>query len=438
MAGLLRQMMRRTRTTPALFLGGHRVECPRAPRPRILGCMGAATAARRLSRTELGCGNGANILPLAYYGPTATFVGIDGALDGERGRPSSAARIPTDHLGAITPTSWRPPTGWRIGIDSTSSSRTASFRAVPDETRDALFALCADRLRPGGPLISKAYNTRPGWDVRGIIRDFLLTQTARAGDSASRAELLARALAASAAAALEAAADHPYVRLLANELRFVAQGHLSYIAHEFLAPHNHVYWRWDLLALARRYRSGARRRTRTSTTPGTSAGDRPRLIRRSAPPRSTARGRRRSAVLPAAPLADLHACPLDPSRHRRGGSVRPRGRVVPRAPSGGGAGKPDISTSDRIRGRGQGGCDSAALETLRPLWPRGLPVAALFPDGGTIHADLRLLHLHGLIELRLPDAGCNAPARGPLNERERAWGGYITTPYHTRESAGES
>jgi methylase of polypeptide subunit release factors len=28
---------------------------------------------------ELGCGNGANILPLAYYRPRSTFVGVDGA-----------------------------------------------------------------------------------------------------------------------------------------------------------------------------------------------------------------------------------------------------------------------------------------------------------------------------------------------------------------------
>jgi hypothetical protein len=61
-------------------------------------------------------------------------------------------------------------------------------------------------------------------------------------------------------------------------------------------------------------------------------------------------------------------------------------------------------------------------------------VAALLPGGGDLHADLRLLHLHGLIELRLPDAESSAAPPGPLNQRERAWGGYATTRYHTREA----
>ena len=47
---------------------------------------------------------------------------------------------------------------------------------VPQEVHDALLELFARRLRPGG-LLYVNYNTRPGWNVRGLVREFLLAQT---------------------------------------------------------------------------------------------------------------------------------------------------------------------------------------------------------------------------------------------------------------------
>ena len=70
-----------------------------------------------------------------------------------------------------------------------------------------------------------------------------------------------------------------------------------------------------------------------------------------------------------------------------------------------------------------------ALDALRRSWPRGLPVATLFPGRADVLDDLRLLHRHGLIELRLPDAPDSTLPRAPLNERERAWGGTYAAPH---------
>ncbi len=41
------------------------------------------------------------------------------------------------------------------------------------------------------------------------------------------------------------------------------------------------------------------------------------------------------------------------------------------------------------------------LEQLLPHWPRGDRLRELFPDASSVVDDLRLLHCHGLLELRL-------------------------------------
>ena len=77
-----------------------------------------------------------------------------------------------------------------------------------------------------------------------------------------------------------------------------------------------------------------------------------------------------------------------------------------------------------------------AFSRLQALWPRGLPVKRMFPDVSRVEEDLRLLHRNGLIELRCIEPGDFGVSRRPLNTLEFGWGGYLTTPYHTREAVG--
>jgi SAM-dependent methyltransferase len=378
---------------------------------------------------ELGCGNGANILPLAYYRPRSSFVGVDGARTAIALAEQRRADLDLRNLALVHADFLEAGAALQERFDFILAHGIFSW--VSDETRDALFALCAARLRPGG-LLYLNYNTRPGWDVRGIVRDFLLTQTARAEDLTSRTEL-ARALAVSAAALFEAA-EHPYSRLLANELRFVSQSHASYIAHEFLAPHNRAYWRWDFLELARRHGLEHVADADFDYPSGRVPADRPQLI---TDPRLLDRTpedafdllsyrQLHSPIFTLAPWTRRPAGDEDLSELLVASCLdripsASTGNAMFRHPNG----FEVEAKQDRMRD---------ALEALRSLWPRGLSVAALLPGGGDLHADLRLLHLHGLIELRLPDAESSAAPPGPLNQRERAWGGYATTRYHTREA----
>ncbi len=71
-----------------------------------------------------------------------------------------------------------------------------------------------------------------------------------------------------------------------------------------------------------------------------------------------------------------------------------------------------------------------ALRRLQLLWPRGLRVAAAFANVGQVEEDLRLLQRNGLIELRCIEPGDFEVHPDVLNNLERGWGSYLTTPYH--------
>src|SRR5262249_6155767 len=118
---------------------------------------------------------------------------------------------------------------------------------VPDDARDALLDLAAERL-PRGGLFYLNYNSKPGWNVRGLVREFLLAQTAGEKNLSARARL-AQEVASTVESSLTGI-DHNYSRLLAGEFRFVHQGDVAWVGHEFLSPDNHPYWRSEFLALS--------------------------------------------------------------------------------------------------------------------------------------------------------------------------------------------
>jgi hypothetical protein len=308
------------------------------------------------------------------------------------------------------------------------------FSWVPEETRDALFALCADRLSPGG-LLYLNYNARPGWNVRGMVRDLLLANTAGV-IGLERRVARAKDVAAKLAASLEASAEHPYTRLLEGEFRFVRDSDSSYVAHEFLAPDNHPYWRREFFALARRYGLEHVADADFNYSSGRVPAGLPQQIA--------------EAGLLGQPADDT----IDLLSYRQLHSpILTRGPWAPRAPTDpelaglvvASCLAPDPNSSDGRMFRHPNGFEveakqesmRSAFERLRPLWPRGIAAGALFapPDLPDLMDDLRLLHTHGLIDLRLVDPGDGAPPAAPLNQRERRWGGDCTTPYHTREPA---
>ena len=378
---------------------------------------------------ELGCGDGSNLLPLAYYRRNATFVGVDGArsqieIADSRKAALGLPNIEFIHADFLTAAK-------QISGQFNYIIAHGVFSWVPKDVRDALLSLCAERLRDGG-LLYLNYNTRPGWNVRGMVREFLLAQTAEISSLLDRAQA-AQDVAAKVVASLTIG-EHPYSQLLSNEFKFVCENHVSYVAHEFLAIDNHAYWRSEFLGLAERcgfqhvadadfnYPSGKITedlgpRLRADGIMGRGFEDTVDLLsyrQLHTPILTKSPWTRQPLTIEEFANLFIASC-LSPCassdtehqmfQHPSGYQVEAKEEVI-----------------------------WAALNRLQPRWPRGVRIGDAFLDVTHVIDDLRILHRNGLIELRCIEPSECGECSESLNRLEARWGGYVTTPYHTRES----
>ena len=112
---------------------------------RFFGMKPAPVAACRV--LEIGCGNGANLIPLAYYLPESRFTGIDLAA-----APIAAACAMAGELGLsnidLSVADLRD-LGPEMGeFDYIFAHGLYSW--IPAEVRDRLLAVCRERLAPRG------------------------------------------------------------------------------------------------------------------------------------------------------------------------------------------------------------------------------------------------------------------------------------------------
>lgn len=377
---------------------------------------------------ELGCGDGANLLPMAYYRQNAMFVGIDGARSQIEIANSDKSELGLSNIDFIH-SDFLTADQQLTGVFDFIIAHGV-FSWVSAEVLEALFALCCKRLRPGG-LLYLNYNTRPGWNVRGMVREFLLEQTAEITSLPARAKL-AQELSAKLAVTLPEE-EHPYSKLLANEFRFVCENDVSYVAHEFLSPNNQAYWRSEFMALAGQYgltyvADADFNYSSGRVAEGVVSG----LIGMQISGRTLddtldllCYRQLHTAIFTHSPLtfhspsheefAHLFvASCLTPSVRNNDGNLmfqHPSGYEVE-------------AKEDGMR---------LALETLQTIWPRGLRLNALFPNVSHVMDDLKLLHRNGLIELRCVEPADFGIHPEPLNKLQSLRSESVTSPYHSRE-----
>jgi SAM-dependent methyltransferase len=378
---------------------------------------------------ELGCGDGANLLPLAYYRRHATFVGVDGAhsqieIADARKSALELSNIEFIHSDFLT-------AAHQLSGSFDYIIAHGIFSWVPHDVRDALLELCAQHLRRGG-LLYLNYNTRPGWNVRGMVREFLLAQTAGMKTLRMRADL-AQDVAAKIVSSLTVG-EHPYSQLIANEFQFVCENHVSYVAHEYLAADNHPYWRSEFLTLARRYSleyvADADFCYSSGRIPESLA---PRLGK------EQITGRTLDDTVDLLCYRQLHSPiltqgPLEwnPPALEEFANLLVVSCLVPCAPNGGES--PMFQHPSGYEVEAKEAVMAAALKRLQPLWPKGLRIGAVFPDVSKVVDDLKLLQRNGLIELRCIEPSECGVCPDSLNRLESHYGAYVTTPYHTREA----
>lgn len=377
---------------------------------------------------ELGCGNGANLLPLAYYRRHADFVGIDGA--------ASQIAIANSRKEALELSNIEFIHGDFLTVAECLSGQFdyiiahGVFSWVPPDVRDAFLKLCTQRLRSGG-LLYLNYNTHPGWNVRGMVREFLLAQTEGEGSLKLRGQK-AQEVAAKVVSSLTIG-EHPYAQLIANEFRFVCENHVSYVVHEYLSADNHPYWRSDFLTLMSQYdlshvadadfnyASGripeelAPRLEKEQITGRTIENTVDLFCYRQLHSPILTNGHWTMQQLSVEEFSNLYvASCLAPS-------TADREERTFQHPSG-----QEVEAKDALM--------RTVFRKLQPLWPKAVRVGALFQDVDEVIDDLKLLHRNGLIELRCVEPDEFIGYGDVLNKLEREHDGYITTPYHTREA----
>ena len=148
----------------------------------LLGVEPAPVRACRV--LEIGCGDGNNLIPMAYYLPESRFVGVDLA-----DQAISAARRTIQELG-LTNIQAIAADLRDIGASYGEFDYIIAhglYSWVPAEVRDALMAVVGARLAPRGVAFI-SYNANPGGHVRQMIRKMMLYHTRRAADVHQRVE----------------------------------------------------------------------------------------------------------------------------------------------------------------------------------------------------------------------------------------------------------
>jgi SAM-dependent methyltransferase len=378
---------------------------------------------------ELGCGDGTNLLALAYHRRHGEFVGIDGSSRHVEAALARARTLGLDNLRFVHADLRAAAAELDGDFDYVVAHGVISW--VPDDVREAVLGLHRTRLRSDG-LVYLNYNAQPGWSVRGLVRRLLREQTAGIAGLLGRARA-AQQIASRLGARL-AASEHAWSQLMAMELGLVAAGEPSYVAHEYLATENRCYWRSEFLALARAHglelvadadfdRPSGRGLPEldawltAEALGGGSLDDASDLMRYR---------QMHSPIFAAQPW--VH----HPMTAAELGTLMIASSLIP----GSDPSALPISFGD-ADGREIEICDATlrdALLLLLPQWPRGARVDDLLPRDEALVADLLQLHRLGMLELRCVepgDFGVDAAALHALEARER---GEVTTAYHRREA----
>tara|TARA_R110002049_G_scaffold2750_4_gene21962 strand:- start:132203 stop:133759 length:1557 start_codon:yes stop_codon:yes gene_type:complete len=184
---------------------------------------------------EIGCADGANMLPYAHQFPTSRFVGIDLAKDRIRVASEIADEVgienATFHCANI--------------VDIDKSIGTFDFILCPgvfswvgDEERQAILRVCRECLAPDG-IAAISYNVRPGWNWNDSVRDFIRDAVRTIDDPQQQIAAARNAVEFLAANGPSQAIHSAYYQRACDRLRSQSD---TYLYHDYITDQNRPFY----------------------------------------------------------------------------------------------------------------------------------------------------------------------------------------------------
>ena len=193
---------------------------------------------------EIGCAEGNNIIPMAWYYPESQFVGID-LSDGQISTGQRMiTRLSLNNIQLYTQDV--------ATLDSTAYEKFdyillhGVFSWVPRELQNTILETVQALLSENG-IAYISYNTYPGWHTQMVLRDALLLYC---GDPDPLVEIKRIPKAIEYFKRFFATADNDFSSYYIKRLATLEKHPKKYLYHEFLETNNHPLYFADFVKLA--------------------------------------------------------------------------------------------------------------------------------------------------------------------------------------------
>ncbi|CAA6822316.1 MAG: Methyltransferase-like protein [uncultured Thiotrichaceae bacterium] len=192
---------------------------------------------------ELGCAEGGNIIPQAWYFPSTTFVGIDLSQRQIKMGQNIIEKLELPNIQLL-----------QADISSFKHQTDDKFHYillhgvfswVSAETQESIFRQCQSLLADNG-LVYISYNTYPGWHSQMVFRDALKLDASLYPQKPIKERL-------KNLQAFFSAADNEFSNYHQRRLHELGKHSDSYLLHEFLEENNHPIYFKDFISRAQQH-----------------------------------------------------------------------------------------------------------------------------------------------------------------------------------------
>ncbi|MGC6508568.1 MAG: methyltransferase regulatory domain-containing protein [Myxococcota bacterium] len=197
---------------------------------------------------ELGCGDGSNLLSMAYNMPDAFFYGVDFSQTHiNRGRNMiSNGKLSNIQLEAGNIDTFVFP---NEPFDFIICHGVFSW--VSDHTRERILDICKNKMSKLG-IAYISYNTLPGWRMHSIIRDMMRYHSSRMDMTNDKIDQ-GRAMVQFAAEHVVGGDLSIYGQFIREQVDFISRIPGEYLYHEYLEPENTAFYFHEFIDLLQKH-----------------------------------------------------------------------------------------------------------------------------------------------------------------------------------------